>query len=168
MILTNFPRNVNYCYCFYQLRHQLRLAIMTSKRSKWNNSLGELSIIIHWEISVNHCWKCNKSISIFLLISDSTNSADYKEILLVSWRPNKTRWNGYVLPSTLLKLYGICKFIWNGYWVDWVKSCKITFYWHMLTWCFLGICFRDETLRKLVQICLLRRPSSGCAGAVQS
>ena len=32
------------------------------KSSKWNNSLGELSIIIHWEISVNQCWKCNKSL----------------------------------------------------------------------------------------------------------
>ena len=60
IILSNFPRNVNYCYCCYQQRQQRRLAIMTSKRSKWNNSLGELSIIIHGEISVNHCWKCNK------------------------------------------------------------------------------------------------------------
>ena len=51
MILSNFPRNVNYCYCYYQLRQQCRLAIMTSKRSIWNNSLSE-----------NHCWKCNKCI----------------------------------------------------------------------------------------------------------
>ena len=35
MILSNFPRNVNYCYC-YQQRQQRRQAIMTSKRSKWN------------------------------------------------------------------------------------------------------------------------------------
>ena len=61
MILLNFPRNVNYCYCCYQKRQQRRLAIMTSKRSKWNNLLGNLSIIIHWEISVNHCWKCDKN-----------------------------------------------------------------------------------------------------------
>ena len=61
MILSNFPRSVNYCYCCYQQRQQRRLAIMTSKRSKWNDSLGELSIIIYWEISVSHCWKCNKS-----------------------------------------------------------------------------------------------------------
>ena len=60
MILSNFPRNINYCYCCYQQRQQRRLAIMTSKCSKWNNSLSELSIIIHWEISANHCWKCNK------------------------------------------------------------------------------------------------------------
>ena len=60
MILSNFPRNANCCYCYYQQRQQRGLAIMTSKRSKWNNSLGELSIIIHREISVNHRWKCNK------------------------------------------------------------------------------------------------------------
>ena len=59
MILSNFPRTVNHCYFCYQLRQQRRLTMMTSKRSKWNNSLGELSIIFHWEISVNHCWKCN-------------------------------------------------------------------------------------------------------------
>ena len=29
-------------YFCYQLRQQRRLAMMTSKRSKWNNSLGEL------------------------------------------------------------------------------------------------------------------------------
>ena len=46
MILSNFPRNVSYCYCCYQQRLQRRIAIMT-KRSKWNNSLGKLSIIIH-------------------------------------------------------------------------------------------------------------------------
>ena len=62
MILSNFPRNVNCCYCCYQQRQQRRLAILTSKCSKWNNSFGEKSIIIHWEISVNHCWKCNKSL----------------------------------------------------------------------------------------------------------
>ena len=28
------------------------------KMFEMNNSLGELSIIIHWEISINHCWKC--------------------------------------------------------------------------------------------------------------
>ena len=79
MILSNFPRSVNYYYFCYQQRQQRRLAIMTSKRSKWNNSLGELSIIIHWEISVNHCWKCNKMIystvdhnnDLFLLCPDS-------------------------------------------------------------------------------------------------
>ena len=53
MILSNFPRNVNYCYCCYQLCQQRRLAIMMSKRLKWNNSLDELLIIIHWEIAVN-------------------------------------------------------------------------------------------------------------------
>ena len=37
-----------------QQRQQRRLAIMTSKLSKWNNSLRE--------ISVNHCWKCNKTV----------------------------------------------------------------------------------------------------------
>ena len=42
MILSNFPQNVNYCFCCYQQRQQLCLAIMTSKRSKWNHSLGEL------------------------------------------------------------------------------------------------------------------------------
>ena len=61
IILSKFSRNVNYYYCCDQQRQQRRLAIMTSKRSKWNNSLGELSIIIHWEISVNHCWKCKKN-----------------------------------------------------------------------------------------------------------
>ena len=60
MILSNFPRNINYCYCCYQQCQQCCLGIMTSWRSKWNNSLGELSIIIHWEISVKYCWKCNK------------------------------------------------------------------------------------------------------------
>ena len=31
IILSIFPRNVNYCYCCYQQRQQRRLAIMTSK-----------------------------------------------------------------------------------------------------------------------------------------
>ena len=83
MILSNFPRNVNCCYCCYQQRQQPRLAIMTSKRSKWNNSLGELSIIIHLEISVNHSWKCNKFPSIHLSVHQSnmrnisTESGDF-------------------------------------------------------------------------------------------
>ena len=57
MIFSNFLQNVNFCYCCYQQRQQSLLAIMISKRSKWSNSFGELYIIIHWQISVNHCWK---------------------------------------------------------------------------------------------------------------
>ena len=45
MILSNFSRNVNYCYCCCRQRQQRRLAIMTSKRSKWNNSLEYNSLI---------------------------------------------------------------------------------------------------------------------------
>ena len=54
IILSNSPQNVNHCYCCYQQRQQRRLAIMTSKCSKWNNSLGELSIIIQWEITAEN------------------------------------------------------------------------------------------------------------------
>ena len=63
MILSNFCKTL-IIVIVYQQRQQRRLAIMTSERSKWNNSLGEfrLSIIIHWQISVNYCRKCNKCI----------------------------------------------------------------------------------------------------------
>ena len=49
MILSNFLRNVSYCYCWYRQRQRRRLSIMTSKRSKWNISLSK------------SLWKFNKA-----------------------------------------------------------------------------------------------------------
>ena len=44
----NFRETAAIVIVVYQLRQQRCLAMTTSKRSKWNNSLGELQIIIHW------------------------------------------------------------------------------------------------------------------------
>ena len=94
MILSNFPRNVNYCYCCYQLRQQRRLAIMMSKCSKWNNSLCELSIIIHWEIAVNHCWKCNKYYLLSYNVIQIINYGKYMRYIIKFLKENFKIYSG--------------------------------------------------------------------------
>ena len=125
MILSNFPRNVNYCYCGYQQRQQRRLAIMTSKLSKWNNSLCELSIIIHWEISVNHSWKCNKFPSIHLSVHQSnmrnisTESGDFA--MVCHWLCNLVVHLSSFRGSWSLKSFDIKTLTWI-FWIDYLES----------------------------------------------